>query len=77
MTFAKQFQLISDKGDYIGVRPYYGYFINLYLLENTFYEVWYFRLTNEIEKIEILDNQDKLNLYIDFQLKLNQIKNND
>jgi hypothetical protein len=56
---------ISQNGKYIGVRTYYKYFINLYLLVDTFYELWYFRPTNEIEKIEKLDDEKKLNLYIE------------
>lgn len=62
-------ELIFEKGKHIGVRQYYNYFINLYLLEDTFYELWYFRESNEIEKIEKLDDEKKLNLYIDAELK--------
>jgi hypothetical protein len=70
MTLSAQYELISKGGKYIGVRQYYGYFINLYLLEDTFYEVWYFRESNEIEKIEKLDDEKKLDLYIN-QMNLN------
>lgn len=57
------------EGKYIGVRQYYNYFINLYLYEDEFYEVWYFREENRIEKIEKLTDEKRLNLYIDFELK--------
>jgi len=36
-------------------------------MDNIFYEVWYFRDENRIEKIEKLDDEKKLNLYIDFE----------
>lgn len=73
IILSQQFELISTKGNYIGVRQYYNYFINLYLLDDTFYELWYFRESNEIEKIEVLDDEKKLNLYIDNMNKLDKI----
>ncbi len=72
MTLSEQYELISNNGKYIAVRHYYNYFINLYLLDDTFYELWYFRPTNEIEKIEKLDDNKKLNLYIQHMNKLDQ-----
>ena len=62
LTLSQQFELISNEGKYIGVRSYYNYTINLYLLEDTFYELWYFRPTNIIERINILEDEKKLNL---------------
>jgi len=67
-----KYENVVSEGKYIGVRQYYNYFINLYLLDDTFYEVWYFRPTNEIEKIEKLDDENKLNLYISSELKTKQ-----
>ncbi len=55
---------ISDNGKYIGVRYYYNYAINLHLVGEVFYEVWYFIPDNKIERIEILDVESKLDLYI-------------
>ena len=69
MNLSQQFELISNKGKYIGVRQYYNYFINLYLLDDIFYELWYFRESNEIEKIVKLDDKKKIDLYIDNELK--------
>jgi hypothetical protein len=70
MMLAEQYELISHKGKYIGFRQYYNYFINLYLWEERFYEVWYFRESNLIEKIEKIDDDNKLNLYIQHMNKL-------
>ena len=70
MTISQQYEQISTNGKYIGVRVYYNYTINLYLLDDVFYEVWYFPETNKIKKIEKLNVDDnKLNLYIDFELQ--------
>lgn len=62
---------ILSEGKYIGVRQYYNYHINLYLLNDVFYEVWYFRETNEIEKIERLEDEKKVDLYIQNMNNLN------
>jgi hypothetical protein len=52
----QKYEFISENGKYIAVREYYNYFINLYLVEDVFYELWFFRPTNMVEKIEILDD---------------------
>lgn len=64
LTLAEKGNLVFNEGNYLAVRQYYGYFINLYLVEDTFVEVWYQREENKIEKIEILDDMKKLDLYI-------------
>ena len=69
-ALSEQHELIFTDGKYIGVRPYYNFFINLYLLDDVFYEVWYSPEENKIEKIEELDDTKKLNLYIDFMKKM-------
>ena len=69
MNLSQQYELISNEGKYIGVRSYYNYTINLYLLDDTFYELWYFRPTNVIERIDILEDEKTLDLYMDFELK--------
>lgn len=63
------------EGQYLGVRKYYGYFINLYLWNDEFYEVSYHIDANEISKIEKLDDEKKLNLYIDYMNQLNKVEN--
>jgi hypothetical protein len=63
---------IFIKGKYIGVRIYYNYTINLYLLDDIFYEVWYSPESNEIEKIDKLDDEKKLDLYIQHMNQLDK-----
>jgi hypothetical protein len=54
LSLSDKYQYISDNGKYIGVRSYY----------NQFYELWYFRTGNKIERIEPLTDLSKLDLYI-------------
>ena len=69
MTLSEQYELISQKGKYIGVRVYYNYTKNLYLLDDVFYELWYFRLYNKTEKIVVLEDERTLTVDINFELK--------
>jgi hypothetical protein len=57
-------QNILVEGKYIGFRQYYNYMVNLYLYNETFYEAWYFRPTNVLERISILESEKDLDLYI-------------
>jgi hypothetical protein len=68
-SLSEKFDLINQKGKYLGVREYYNHFINLYLVDDTFIEVWYFQAENKIEKIEIVEDQKILDLYIDYMNK--------
>jgi hypothetical protein len=64
LSLSERYTYISDHGKYIGVRNYYNHAINLHLVDETFYEVWYFIPDNKIEKIEPLEDIKKLDLYI-------------
>lgn len=64
MDNLEKYKFIFTEGEYIGVRFYYNYAINLYLCNDTFYEAFYFIPTNKIKKIEILNDEKKLDLYI-------------
>lgn len=52
------------EAEYIGTREYYGYYLSLYILEQLYVEVWIFNITNTIEKIEIVENEKSLILYL-------------
>jgi hypothetical protein len=72
-SLQERIDLVCNQGTYIGVRKYYGYYINLYLLDDIFFEVFYSPTENKIEKVEILDDKKKLDLYINYMQKLDQI----
>jgi len=63
---------ISDRGDFlwangrfVASREYYGYKVALYVIPGLFYvEVWIFKDTKKIEKIEPIADQRDLNLYL-------------
>lgn len=55
---------ILTKVNTVGFRQYYNYMVNLYLLDNVFYEARYFRPTNVLEGINILEDEKTLDLYI-------------
>lgn len=61
---------VFQEGQYIGMREYYNYSINLYTLYDFFVEVWYSPDENKIEKIEVLESEKTLDLYID---KMNEL----
>lgn len=46
--------LLFQKGNFIVAIRYYGYKINLYLLNNFYVEVFYNHKRDEIERIELL-----------------------
>ncbi len=55
---------VWSEGEFVGARDYYGYKVVLYVLKGLFVEVWYFKATNKIEKVEPLANQKDLNHYL-------------
>ena len=63
-------EYVFQEGKYIGMREYYNYSINLYSLYDYFVEVWYSPNENKIEKIEVLESEKTLYLYID---KMNEL----
>lgn len=75
LSLSDKYQYISDNGKYIGVRNYYNYAINLYLVEDQLFELWYFRPDNKIEKIECLTDLSKLDLYINHMASIESKSN--
>ena len=55
------------------MRDYSNHRINLYSLNDFFVEVWYSSAKNKIEKIEVLEDEKTLDLYID---KMNEADSN-
>ena len=74
LSIKQKGEYVFQEGEYIGLREYYNHRINLYSLSDFFVEVWYFPAENKIEKIEILESEKTLDLYIDKMIGLE--KNN-
>ncbi len=51
-------------GEYIGTRAYYGYKVQLYVLQGLYVEVWYSPALNKIEKVEPIQSDKVLNHYL-------------
>jgi len=58
-------QLYSQASFIVAIR-YYGYKINLYLLEGYYFEIFYNHKEDKIEKIQLLDfNHSRMKFYFD------------
>lgn len=48
MFKSQKYKYLTEKGEYIGVREYSNYFINLYLVKDELCELWFFRPSNKL-----------------------------
>ena len=69
LTLAQQYKYITEQGKYIAMRGKNNYIIDLFLVDEVFYELWFLKPTQRVVKIEILEDQKKLDLYIDHMNK--------
>ena len=74
LSFKEKSILIFSQGNYCGLREYYNYKLNLYSIDDFFAEVWYNPENNNIEKIEAVNDTKILDRYIDYHLKIKEIK---
>jgi len=72
LSIKQKGEYVFQEGDYIGLREYYNHRINLYSLFDFFVEVWYSPGINKIEKIEVLESEKTLDLYIDKMIELDK-----
>ena len=72
LSILQKGEYVFQEGGDIGLREYYNQKINLYSLFDFFVEVWYFPAENKIGKIEILESEKTLDLYIDKMNELNR-----
>ena len=66
----ERFSHISAFGKYIGFRMNCNHVIQLYLMDDTFFEVWCFPPEDSIVKVEPLDDLNKIDLYINYMNEL-------
>jgi hypothetical protein len=71
-SIPERIKLLYEEGTFVmGIR-YYGYKVNLYLLSNSYVEVFYNHKSDRIEKITPLDTRHtRMKFYYD-QIKLPQ-----
>lgn len=58
-TIKGRLKLLKRNGEFISRIRYYGYFIELYIMDATYFEVYYNRYTDKLEEVEILDPHDE------------------
>jgi len=70
LTIPQKTKKLYTEGQFIIAIRYYGYKVNLYLLHDIYFEVFYLHKEDRIEKIEKLDYSNKrIKFYVD-QIKL-------
>ena len=70
LSLSERNTYISYHGKYIGFRLNYNHVIHLYLLDETFFEVWCFPPEDSIVKVEPLHDYKKIDLYIKHMTEL-------
>ena len=58
-----KFELLSNKGLFVGNRVYYNHRVNLYSVNGYFVEVHYSPEANEIDAIDVVDAERVINGY--------------
>ena len=70
LSFHEKIKRLYADGEFVVAIRYYGYKVNLYLLNGSFFEVFYNHKLDEIEKIQPLDfSAKRMNFYLD-QIRL-------
>ena len=60
----QRLKLVEASGEFISRIKYYGFYIDLHILDKSFVEVYYNRYTNKVEQVEIMDPEDeRMHLY--------------
>lgn len=71
-SIAERVKVLYEEGTFVMAIRYYGYKVNLYLLKNSYVEVFYNHKNDRIEKITPLDTgHTRMKFYYD-QIKLPQ-----
>jgi hypothetical protein len=56
--------IVKNQGEFISRIKYYGFFIDLYILDRTYIEVYYNWHNGEVEEVEVLEEDvERLNLF--------------
>lgn len=66
LSFNNQIKELYERGTFIIAIRYYGYKVNLYLLDDYYLEVFYNHKEDRIEKIDLLDfSHSRMKFYAD------------
>jgi len=73
-SIREKIKTLFEKGTFIVAIRYYGYKVNLYLLNNYYVEVFYNHKLDKIEKIELMESRHtRVKFYTD-QISLQDLK---
>lgn len=64
LCLEERINFVCNNATFLAFREYYNRFINLYVLDDVFFEVFMTVERDGIEKVEILNDQKKFDLYI-------------
>jgi hypothetical protein len=63
-SVTERLSLVKQKGEFIARIKYYGFFIDLYLLDQTFVEVYCNLHNGKVEEVEIIEaDEERLSLF--------------
>lgn len=65
LSLASRYGVLKNEGIHIASREFGGYFVHLFGLYDFYAEVWVLIGLNQIRWIELQENQDSIDLYID------------
>ncbi len=55
--------LVLTEGEEVLDRIYMYYLVKLYTFKDLFIEIWYQQITNRIDRIQVIDQNDVLHIY--------------
>ena len=76
LSMAEQGMALISEGKHITQIKKENYLINLYSIDDFFVEVYYSVIDNHIDKIEIMTDLSKIDLYIDEKRPADSIETN-
>jgi len=70
LSLSSKIQLLYKEGSFLMAIRYYGYKVNLYMLNNFYVEVFYNHKLDKIERVELMNRQHtRMKFYAD-QIRL-------
>jgi len=72
LTTFRQVELLFEHGHHVLSRIFLFYNVHLYTLSDFYVEIWYRQADNKIERVNLIDPSDVLDLY-DHQIGLSDI----
>jgi hypothetical protein len=73
LAFHEKIKKLYFDGEFIVSIRYYGYKVNLYLLNRYYIEVFYNHKEDRVEKINLLDRRNKRMKFYTDQIRLSQL----